>query len=58
MMKQYITRFIWTQTFIPKSDINDVFEPIYGTIIWNIEQSLGKGSGRIIYSVIDHNINI
>ena len=33
--------------------MNNVFESIYSTIISNIQKSLGKGSGWIIYSVID-----
>ena len=45
-------------TIINESDINDVFEPIYTAIISNIENSIGKGSGWIIDSFIDHNINI
>ena len=45
-------------TIINESDINDVFEPIYTAIISNIQNSIGKGSGWIIDSFIDHNINI
>ena len=38
---------------------DDVFESIYTTIISNIQKKyLGKGSGCIIDSVINHNINI
>ena len=33
--------------------MNNVFESIYSTIISNIQKCLGKGSGWIIYSVID-----
>ena len=43
---------------INQSDINDVFDSIYSTIISNIQKSLGRGSRWIIDSVIDHNINI
>ena len=32
------------ETIINESDINDVFESIYTTIISNIQKSLGKGS--------------
>ena len=46
------------EKIIKESDINDVFEATYSTFISNIQQSLGKGSGWIIDSVIDHNINI
>ena len=53
-------------TIINESDIDDVFEShhnhiwitIYTTIISSIQKSLGKGSGWIIDSVIEHNINI
>ena len=37
-----------------ESDIVDAFKSIYTTIIENIRKSLGKGSGWIIDSVIDH----
>ena len=43
---------------INKSDIDDEFQPIYTTIISNIKKSLGKGSGWIIDSVIDHTISV
>ena len=44
---------------INESDIDDVFQSsIYTTIITNIQKSLGKGSGWIIDSVIDHTISI
>ena len=36
----------------------DVFKLIYTTIITNIQKSLGKASGWIIDSVIDHAISI
>ena len=35
-----------------------MFKSIYNTIITNIQKSLGKGSGWIIDSVIDHDISI
>ena len=35
-----------------------MFQSIFSTIISNIQKSLGKGSGWIIDSVIDHNIII
>ena len=41
-----------------ESDIDDVFKSIYTTIITNIQKSLGKDSGWIIDSVIDHTISI
>ena len=33
------------ETIINESDIDDVFQSIYTTIISNIHKSLGKGSG-------------
>ena len=41
---------------INESGIDDVFKSIYTTIIINIQKSLGKGTGWIIDSVIDHTI--
>ena len=46
------------EVIINKSDIDDVFQSIYTTIISNIQKYLGKGSGWIIGSVIDHTISI
>ena len=46
------------EIIINESDIDDVFKSIYTTIITNIQKSLGKGSGWIIDSVIDHTISI
>ena len=46
------------EIIINESDINDVFESIYSTIISSKQRSLGKCSGWIIDSVIDHNISI
>ena len=43
---------------VNESDINNVFESIYTTIISNIQKSLLKGSGWIIDSVIDHSMSI
>ena len=37
-----------------ESDIDDMFQSIYTTVITNIQKSLGKGSGCSIDSVIDH----
>ena len=47
-----------TETNISESDINDGFKSIYTIIISNIQKHLGKGSGWIIASVIDHTISI
>ena len=46
------------EIIINESDIDDVFQSIYTTIITNIQKSLGKGSGWITDSVIDHTISI
>ena len=46
------------EIIINESDIDNLFESIYSAIISNIQKSLGKGSGRIIDSVIDHTISI
>ena len=46
------------ETVISKSDIGDVFESIYNTMTSKMQKSLGKGSGWIIDSVIEHNISI
>ena len=46
------------EAVIKESNIGDVFKSIYTTIISNMQKSLGKGSGWIIVSVIEHNINI
>ena len=47
-----------SEIIINDSDIDDVFQSIYTTIIPNIQKYLGKGSGWIIDSVIDHTISI
>ena len=44
------------ELIIEESDIDDVFKSIYTTIILNIQKSLGKGSGWIIESVINHKL--
>ena len=46
------------EIIIHESDVDPVFQSIYTTIITNIQESLGKGSGWIIDSVIDHTISI
>ena len=46
------------EKIINKSDMDDVFKSIYTTVISNIQKSLGKSSGWIIDSVIDHTISI
>ena len=43
---------------VNESNINNVFESIYTTIISNIQISLLKDSGWIIDSVIDHSMSI
>ena len=47
-----------SEIIINESDIENVFKSIYTTFIANIQKSLGKGSGWIIDSVIDHNISV
>ena len=46
------------EIIINESDIDDVFQLIYTTIISNIPKSLGKDSGWIVDSLIDHNISV
>ena len=46
------------ETTIIESDTDDILESIYSTITSKIQKSLGQGSGWIIDSAIDHNINI
>ena len=46
------------ETVTNESEIDDVFQSIYTTIIRNIQKSLGKGSGWIINLFIDHTISI
>ena len=43
-----------SETISSESDIDDVFEWIYTTVVSNIQKSLRKGSSWIIDSVIDH----
>ena len=42
------------EIIINESDIDDVFNSIYTTVITNIQKSLGKGLDWIIDSVTDH----
>ena len=46
------------ETIINRSDIDDVIESIYITIIWNMQKSMRKGFGWVIDSVKDSVINI
>ena len=43
---------------IIENDIDDVFGLICSTIISNIQKLLGKISGWVVDSVVDHTINI
>ena len=43
---------------INESDIDDVFGLICSAIISNIQKLLGKISGWVVDSVVDHTINI
>ena len=47
-----------TETVFNDSDIDDIFESIFSTIVLNTQESLGKGLGWIIGSVVDRAINI
>ena len=38
--------------------MHNMFKSMYATVTSNIQNILGKGSGWIIDSVIEHNINI
>ena len=46
------------EIIINESDIDNVFQSIFTTIIKNIQKSLGKGSGWVIDSFIDHTVSI
>ena len=46
------------EVIINESDIDHVCQSIYASIITSIQKSLGKSSGWIIASVIDHTISI
>ena len=46
------------EIIINESDIDNVFQSFYTTIITNIQKSLGEGSGWITDLVIDHTISI
>ena len=46
------------EIIINESDIDEVFDSSYSTVISNIQKSLGKGSGCATDSVIDHTISI
>ena len=45
------------EIIINGSDIDDVFQSIYNTIMSNIQKSLGKGSDWIIDSSADHTVS-
>ena len=42
------------EVIINESDIDNVFQSIHTTVLADIQKSLGKGSGWIIDSLIDH----
>ena len=46
------------EIIIVESDMGDVFQSIYTTIISNIQKSLGKGSAWIIDAFTDHTASI
>ena len=47
-----------SEIIINESDLDVAFESVFSTVILNIQKTIGKGSGWIIDSAIDHNINI
>ena len=57
---KYVTFYLNSKAeiIINESEIDDVFQSIYTTIISNIQKYLGKGSSWIIDLVVDHNISI
>ena len=59
-IKQSMTFYshLKAETIINESNIDDEFKSIYTTVISNIQKSLGKGSGWITDSVINHTISI
>ena len=59
-IKQSMTVFIDTekQKQLSTRDNDDIFESIYTTVASTIQKNLGKGTGWIINSVIEHKINI
>ena len=59
-IKQSMTVFIDTekQKQFSTGDNDDIFESIYTTVASTIQKNLGKGTGWIINSVIEHKINI
>ena len=46
------------EIIINESDIDDVFQSVYTTVITDIQKSFGEGSGWIIDLFIDHTISI
>ena len=47
-----------SEIIMNESDIDNVFQSIYTTIIPNMQESLGKGASWITDLVIEHNISI
>ena len=46
------------EIIINESGVDGVFDPIFSSIISNMQKSLGQGSGSVIELVLDHNITI
>ena len=46
------------EIIINESDTDDIFKPIFTTVITNIQKSLGKGSDWIIDSIVNHTTSI
>ena len=61
MIKTKYSTLYWiskAETVINISDIDDLFESIYITIVSSIQKYIGKGSGSLVNSVTDHTIKI
>ena len=56
--KANLTKFLSKFSNETESDIDDVFKSVSSTIISNIQKPFRQGSGWIIDSVVNHNINI
>ena len=59
--KPIYSTFYWkskAEAIINESDIDDIFDSIYSTILSDMQRYLWQGLGLIIDSFIGHNINI
>ena len=46
------------EIIINESGVDGIFDPIFSSIISNMQKSLGQGSDSVIELVLDHNITI